>query len=222
MLQFMHILFIGNSYTFYNEVPAQVVAFGTEAKRRISEARVVEGGASWTDHIGRLGALEAMERGVFSHVVLQNRSHSALLEEEAFHRDGDILAKAVRELDAQPVFYQTWAWHEEHPCYQDGWSGRSKEGWHAKVEKAYASIAARHGANVAPVGAAWLRALREYPELRLHDEDNQHASPLGSYLAACVLAETLGLGDIQTFSFAPSDVDPEAAKVLRQVAHQMF
>ena len=42
-------------------------------------------------------------------------------------------------------------------------------------------------APVAPVGMAWEKALTHRPDLSLWRADHVHATPQGTYLAACVL-----------------------------------
>jgi hypothetical protein len=55
----------------------------------------------------------------------------------------------------------------------------------------YKKLQARLGCQMAPVGVAWKSAFAEIEGLRLHDDDNRHANPAGTYLAACVFYATI-------------------------------
>src|SRR5436305_975756 len=47
------------------------------------------------------------------------------------------------------------------------------------------------GLTVAPVGMAWAKVRETDPGMALHLPDGSHPTPTGSYLAACVLADTI-------------------------------
>ena len=54
------------------------------------------------------------------------------------------------------------------------------------ITEAYTAIAKELGAMVVPVGVAWQTFLRRHAHPVLHDRDDSHPTPAGSYLAACV------------------------------------
>lgn len=51
----------------------------------------------------------------------------------------------------------------------------------------YISIAGELDDLLIPAGVAFMRCAGPYPEVELWDEDGQHPSPVGTYLAACIL-----------------------------------
>jgi hypothetical protein len=59
------------------------------------------------------------------------------------------------------------------------------------LARSYEGIAKELGARVAPAGRAWDEARRQLPDVPLHAKDGSHATPAGSYLAACVIFRTL-------------------------------
>lgn len=216
----MDALFLGNSYTFYNDVPGQVAAMAQERGVELRPEAIVEGGADWSAHATRLGGLERIAAGP-DVVILQGRSTDPLLEPGRFERYGRLLGEAAIAAGARVVLFQTWAWAPDHDAYRRRWSGRSPEAWLAKVREAYDGLARDLGATVAPVGEAWARARREHPSLDLHDADRHHASPLGSHLAACVLLRTLTSIDPREVGARPPEVGEEESRTLKSIAGKL-
>jgi hypothetical protein len=95
------------------------------------------------------------------------------------------------------------------------------------LDRAYLDIADELKAEVAPVGMAWKKALAADPSLILHQADNSHPNPKGSYLAACVLYATLldktpvGLtGEIKKRGRVLVQIAPDEARRLQKIAWQ--
>ena len=214
----MRALFLGNSYTFYNDVPGQVRALAAEAGIAMVVDQVVEGGADWSLHAGRLGGLERIREEPWDVVVLQGRSTDPLLKRRRFREYGQLLAEAAQKHGARVLLYQTWAWAEDHPSYAHRWTKRSPDAWLEVVRAQYIELARTLSVEIAPVGDAWALASQRHPELDLHDEDRHHASPLGSHLAACVLARTITRCDLRRLRWHPDEVPDAAATRLREIA----
>ena len=213
----MRVLFVGNSYTFYEDVPAQVAALAAEGGQTIQHDRVVEGGADWEKHWRALGAPQRIAEG-WDVVVLQSRSTDPLLKPRRFHRFGRRLADAAKATRAQVVLYQTWAWAADHPAYRQRWSRHRPEAWLAVVRRHHLRLARAVDATLAPVGEAWARSLGAHPELDLHEADRHHASPLGAHLAAAVLLATLTRLDPRRLRWRPADVPATSSATLKAVA----
>ena len=77
----------------------------------------------------------------------------------------------------------------------------------------YINIASELDALLAPAGIAFMRCSSEYPEIELWDEDGNHPSPAGTYLAACVLYQVL-------YDQSPSELD-YTAELDRQTASKL-
>ncbi|MCG8469519.1 MAG: hypothetical protein MJB57_15155 [Gemmatimonadetes bacterium] len=176
----VRVLFIGNSYTYVNELPKQIVrlAASADAARPMFVNQVTPGGATlernWND--GR--ARRLIRLGGWTHVVLQEQSARPIDDPETFLEYARLFDREIDRVGAETVLYLTWA-REHRPASQD------------TLTAAYRAVAAELGATVAPVGVAWTEALAEDPDLELHHEDRSHPGPLGSYLAASVFYATL-------------------------------
>lgn len=178
------ILFLGNSYTYVNDLPAVLTRLAASPRSpvRFETGMLAPPGQTWEGHDADPQAATLIAQG-WDDVVLQDQS------EQAWSVDGIKpalvhLAEAITASGARPVLYMTWARAPR----------RGAEARELAQMMALARYYERHGevtgAVVAPVGRAWERALRD-PAMTLHDPDGSHPSPVGTYLAACVLYATL-------------------------------
>ena len=109
----MRVLFIGNSFTYVNDLPDMVkhlLACETTA--------VVRGGAYLRDFCNPAdelhGKLEgALLQGPWDYAVIQEQSFNAVGNREDFFKHAGILCARVRKAGAKPVLYSTWAYKED-------------------------------------------------------------------------------------------------------------
>lgn len=210
-------LFLGNSYTFYHDVPGQVVALLGEAGFTVEAERVAEGGATLESLVETHGALDYIARGDYSAVVIQEQSSGPLHDRVRFANNAERLAHQVTQTGAQLYWYQTWPRAEGSEVYQSAWSGGSPAEMNRRVAHAYREMAQRVGGQVVPVGDAFLRVMSERPELALHVDDLHHATPLGGHLSALVFARVMGSMDVRTSAYCPEGVTQEDGAYLREV-----
>jgi photosystem II stability/assembly factor-like uncharacterized protein/lysophospholipase L1-like esterase len=185
----LRVLFIGNSYTYFNDLPGLVasLARGARPSRAVHTEMVAQPGASLRDHWLDGAALAAIRRTRWDAVVLQEQSMLGVMlvhgrptvnDPDQFHAFGRRFIREITAAGATPVLYLTWA-RRPTPDTQD------------RLTRAYAALAAATGARLAPVGVAWQQARAQRPALELFDPDGTHPSPAGSYLAAATLLATI-------------------------------
>ena len=185
----LSVLFIGNSYTWFNNLPHLVEALAKSAHEPRLRTRMVVGpGATLKSHWDAGAALEAVQSEKWDYVILQDQSSLGLpvtvskgkgqFNPRLFHEFARRFDAAIRPTGAKTLFFLTWA-RADSLEDQDG------------LTEAYRQIATELADGIAPVGLAWKTALEERPALLLHQGDLSHPSPAGSYLAACVLYSVL-------------------------------
>lgn len=181
------ILFVGNSYTYFNNLPAVLARLANSRQPGSVETEmVVIGGATLKDLWEKGDALKAIRQGHWTYVVLQEQSTlgqvpgglAGINDPATFYEYARRFDAEIRKAGAKTAFYMTWA-RQTAPQNQ------------AKLTAAYTSIARELGATLVPVGEAWQAALRQDPSLALHQADHSHPTPAGTYLAACVFYATL-------------------------------
>jgi hypothetical protein len=186
----LRVLFIGNSYTYFNNLPELLRAVAASQKDgpRIETEASLSGGKSLQWHWENSRALEAIRRGGWDFVVLQEHSLLGRLPGEGaqpaigdptsyfdFAKKFDAEIKAV---GARTVLYATWA-REGYPEQQ------------RRLDDAFTQLARQVNAVIVPAGLAWTIAKIEAPELRLHMPDRSHPTMTGSYLHALLFYRCL-------------------------------
>ncbi len=176
----MKILFIGNSFTYYNDMPSILSGMlGEEHEVR----SVTKGGYYLSRHLDdddALGglAIKTLSEWDYDYVVLQEQSFCPIEDNERFMRGVIGLSKYIRE-GAKPVMYATWA-------YRDGSEKLSKTGlgyreMRDKLQEAYFTAGEAIGADTLPVGMLMHRMIALHPETDfLNEKDNYHPSRAGS------------------------------------------
>lgn len=170
----LRILWIGNSYSYVNDLPALVTSMATAAKQSRLPAitAVLTGSATLKEHAARADLPAIIGRG-WDVVILQEQSTTPLTAPDSMFRYGFQLGTAAKAAGAQVVLFETWPRGDAVPTL-------------SAINAAYATLATALGARVAPVGQAWGRLLGSRPDLQLYQDDLSHPSAIGTYLAACV------------------------------------
>jgi hypothetical protein len=199
------VLFIGNSFTARNNLPALIATIAEQSGHQIDHQLISAGGASLRRHWNAGEARGAIQAGQLDVVVLQEQSTLPIKNRPRMHENVRLFDPIIRESGARTALYMTWA-REHAPQTQQ------------TLTEAYTSIAEEVGAILVPVGVAWKRCLREQECPPLFDTDGSHPSMAGSYLAACVFAAALCGGDVLDAAPATAKLDEPTAKFLARVA----
>ena len=199
----LRILFVGNSYLYYNDSLHNHVGRIAEELQpalidKLEYKSSTIGGASLDHHPiehlltpGRIGVDEP-----FEWVVLQGGSAEPL---SARRRAGFVetvteFDRLIKRRGGQTALLMTQAYVAPH--------ARVEEGQQAVIASAYAEAAAVTGARVIPVGLAFELSYTRRPDLALHMEfDGSHPSLYGTYLAACVVYLTLYRGSLEGLQY---------------------
>jgi hypothetical protein len=181
----LRILFIGNSLTYANDLPATVQQLGhSDPNRAVVVSSVAEGGFSLEDHWNRGDAQRAIASARWDLVVLQ-QGPSALPESRVNLIDyATRFAGEIRTIGARPALYMVWP-------------GLDREAEWSAVSASYTAAAEAVNGLLLPAGEA-LRAVRAgTPSISLFEPDGFHPSVAGTYGAALVIyARAAGVSPI--------------------------
>ena len=175
----IHVLFIGNSFTYVNDLPKMVAELAKAGKQRpLRYDQEAPGGCTLEKHWKDGKALVKIQSRQWDFVVLQDQSQAALLQRESMFDYGKKLNAEITKNGSKTILYMTWALQNQ-PDDQ------------STITKAYQELGKELKAKVAPVGNAWEMALKADQYLVLHDPDKKHPAATGTYLAACVFYATI-------------------------------
>lgn len=203
----IRLLFIGNSYTDYNDMPSILVDLSRTSKDSclIETQAVTFGGATLQAHWESGEALKALSNGIWDYVVLQEQSTLPIQDPAKMYQYVRLFDERIGSCGARTMLYLTWA------------RGDAPETQGA-LSKAYCTIADEIGAVVVPVGPAW-QAAGAQTELTLYDDDRSHPTFAGSYLAACVFYSVImGKGPTRLVAELQGEISNEHMIYLHNVA----
>ncbi|MEH2289837.1 SGNH/GDSL hydrolase family protein [Nostoc sp.] len=173
--QAIRVLFIGNSYTYFNDLPwlTQQLAASAKESKKLETEMIVVGGATLKNHWKRGKALRLLKAKHWDYVVLQEQSTLPITNPKEMYKYATLFDTEIKRVNSQTVFYLTWAKQNKPETQQI-------------LTDAYISIAKELNAKVAPVGIAWQKIQEANVKLNLYTSDQSHPSPIGSYIAGCV------------------------------------
>jgi len=224
----LSVLFIGNSYTFYYDMPRLLTQIAGSAGCKLDVSWATNGGYQLSLHAQDPTTIDAIHQRPWDVVVLQNQSQEpAFLPEEVRERSlpsVQLLANEVYATHprAQILFYSTWGRRggDKANCnYNPGVC--TFDGHTEAVETGYSLYAEAVGGDLARVGRAFQFVARDeaasVPFADLYDRDGSHPSLFGAYLTASVFFYQLTGVTPEGHAF-PSALLPEEAAYLQQIA----
>jgi hypothetical protein len=217
----LKVLFIGNSYTYFNSLPQLVADLFKDSGEPIVVDSITQGGAWLQNHFDNPSTLEAIETGGWTHVVLQEQSTLPVIASGTFVFASADLSEVIHGADAMPVFFETWARVEGNSLYETDLAGFTPATMQEELRFRYQLAATNNNGIYAPVGDAWEVSLAEHPTIALHSGDGSHPAITGSFLAACVFYEVLTGNDVTASNWKPDAISEEDAAALRSVAHEV-
>jgi hypothetical protein len=150
------VLFLGNSLTYFNEMPRMTARLGANQNPPLLVDAVTQSGASLEDLWFRTDAVKRIWQSHWDYVIIQERSGSAAMDRgELFHEYLRRFADEARKSGARPLLFMTW-----YPGNEDF----------------FKAAARRANVRLLPVGKAWKSEF---------DWDGTHPNTAGSYLIAC-------------------------------------
>lgn len=193
------IMFIGNSFSFYNNgihnhLGGLVRSAGDWSRAYRFRLNTLSGGRLH-EHSTQLSNIVNAKDANWDTIVLQPHSNEAITRKRksAFQRALSEHINVIRNANMEPLLFMTWAYKGDSAMHQE-------------LLKAYTESAAKHKMRLIPVGIAFDTAQRSLPDIDLYvpdvlsvDENGQltyksdikHPSLAGSYLAACVFYAAL-------------------------------
>lgn len=207
------VLFVGNSFTYSNDLPAivEALAAATGQKPFVHES-VVYGGYSLEDHWNDGQAMSAIGKGGWEIVVMQH-GPSAWDGRPTMYEYAPRFAKEIRRVGARPGFYMVWP--------EKGRLGTDLD----RCSETYRTAAEMVDGLLFPGGEAWREAWKLDPDLPLYSFDELHPSKTGSYLVALVMYEQIykkspmGLpSELKLRGGSKISIPAKQAKLLQQAA----
>ena len=188
----MKILFIGNSYTYFNDLPSTFAEICKKNGYEIEADSVTAGGYTLAHFVSQnneygIRAQNLLKTVKYDYVVLQEQSVRPAEHPETFYNSVRELAALIRENGAKLVLYETWARADGSETLDAlGWSHDTMR---EKLKKAYENAAKENNAILVYAGERFDEAYKAGEPV--YDPDKSHPSPTGTKIVAEEFFRTL-------------------------------
>lgn len=181
------IIFVGNSFTFYWNLPSQFEKMALEQNLPWEVSQSTAGGASLRDHWKgnkNLKTKEILTKTTFDRVIFQDYSSYPInnIDTTEYY-----FSKLKTLLSPKTNVYLFATWIYPNFPFNGTISDNSKD-----IESNLSAISEQYSnVEIIPVGRAFDLFSSKYPEIKLLTDDAKHPSHNGTYLAACVFYASL-------------------------------
>ena len=191
--QEIRVLFIGNSLTYFNDLPEIVQGMADDAGLNVYHEVVANPNWSLEEHwnAGIVTTIREMQPDL---VVMQQGPSTLDSSREHLVHWTSLIAPVVREVGGEPGLFMVWPVKER----------RAED--LARVRTSYRAAAAAVDGFFVPAGDAWGHLWTSHPELYIYMPDGLHPLYLGSLIAAQALAAVL-------FDLDPSELTDPSGEV---------
>ena len=175
----MTVLFIGNSHTYFNDMPhlfAEMCKSLTGEQAEVTMLAYSNRKLDW--HCEEYFSVRfALLYGQYDYCVIQQFGHPIPPIEET-EPPLEKLISLCERVGTKPVLYMTWAKRDEPENA-------------ALISEIYRTLAEKYRAMLIPMAETFEALRTEHPEIDLYWHDGSHASPYGDYLIAASMAALL-------------------------------
>jgi len=211
------ILLLGNSRTYFNDLPRLVraVADSADDPQKFQITMHALGGASFKSHWEN-AATQKLLREEWDDVILQSESWAQVepATDADFQRYGEQLIALAKANSRNVRLVINWGYGPELYGDRDP-SGMQRASYRGKIESSTRWLGNRSKARVIDVQNAWQSYSSRHPEIALTSDGN-HPTMAGSYLYALALYENLSQGGIERVTYLPPGIERAAADSIKR------
>jgi PKD repeat protein len=196
----LSVLFLGNSYSSYNNLPQLVQSLSSSAGKTLIIDSNMPGGFTMSGHTNDATTFSKISQGNWDYVILQEQSQMPTID---FYRYNDMypamtsLKSLIEQYNpcAKIITYMTWG--RQYGGQQCGPGATycspvfvDFNHMQDSLTSAYLEISEQLNIQCAPVGLTWQNILND-TTLILHSNDNSHPNIDGSYVAALTIYSSI-------------------------------
>lgn len=212
------VLFLGNSYTYVNDLPTMLAEIAKSAGDTLIFDINAPGGHSIGNHSLNSVSLSKIMAGNWDFVVLQGQSYELAsttpeISPYPYARKLDSLINQYNDC-AETVYYMTWGRKngDAASCPSIPYLC-TYEKMDSVIHNNYRWLTDTTNAILSPVGAVWRSIRKNYPTIELYQSDESHPSVAGTYAGACSFYTTLYRKDPSLITYNPGISATEATQI---------
>jgi hypothetical protein len=209
-----HVLFVGNSLTYTNDLPATVAAIAAAAGDTIRVAMEAGADLALIDHLtGGTSAVARIAQGGWEYVVLQQGPTPAGICRDSLVLWTKLFDAHIRAVGAKSALLMVWPIIGVGPPIDD-------------VRISFQMAAQAVNGVFLPAGEAWRAALTADATIPVYGADGFHPSAIGTFLTALVIYERVtghdprSLGPLAFSNGRPLALPEPTIRILQSAAHE--
>jgi hypothetical protein len=224
----LRVLFVGNSYTYYNSMPQTVASLAAASGDHLIFSSSAVGGYTLQQHSADANTKALIAQGNWDFVSLQEQSQYPSFPDNQvqagvvpFAKRLDSLIK-VADTCTKTVFFMTWGRKNGDQLNCASFPPVcTYQGMDSLLQLRYTMLADSNNAVLNPVAKVWRHIRNNYPAIDLYDADESHPSAKGSFAIATafytVLFKKNPVGNTFNGGLASSE-----ANIIKQVVNEVI
>ncbi len=184
----MNVLFIGNSYTLMNSMPDIFQRLCESKGVKINVVMDAKANHTFRMHCDRKELFKTIKSKKWDYVVMQGFSRELSFDPGTIDSASipyfQQIADSVYAMNkcTNILLYETWGYRNGFPIRPDI---NTYDKMQKKIEEGYKYLSTTYHLPIVPVGNVFRELRKNYPDINLYVEDNQHPTFAGSYASAC-------------------------------------
>lgn len=221
--QELNVLFIGNSYTHYNNMPKIFEYLAKSKGKNVYADSIAVSGSTLKQHTERPSTYKKIKARNWDVVFIQGFSRelaqdSLTVATETIPYVRMIVDSLQKYSPCSSIyFYMTWG-------YADGYALEEYNNTYDKmqenVKRGYFQMSRHFHFPIAPVGMVWQQVREQHPEINLYVTDKEHPNPSGSFVAACTFYASI-FKESPVGGSAPSKVSSAVVAPIERMAEKV-
>ena len=218
-------LFIGNSYTYVNDLPQLISGIASSFGDTLNYDTSTPGGSTFNAHSTNSTTLTKISQQQWDYVILQAQSQEPSFSPgqvaSQTYPYAAILVDSIESNSSctEAIFFMTWG-----RKYGDQMNCAAYPpictylGMQQRLRESYLDMTLNHNATCSPVGMSWKESIAQDSTINLYTSDNSHPSIYGSYLAACTFYATIFKESPIGSTYIPNGIGHGTAVFLQTIA----
>jgi PKD domain len=224
-----NVLFIGNSYVAYNDLPNTFKSICTSMGDSVVVDAHNPGGFSFAAHCTDATTISKIQQGNWDYVILQGQSQEPSFspgqvqtQTLPFAKKLDSLVKTYNSC-AEVIFYMTWG-----RKYGDASNCANYPpictyaGMQQRLRESYVLMAVDNASTVCPAGVVWRQVRDTDSTIELYNPDLSHPSVAGTYLVACSFYASIFHKQFTNTTFISNGVSNADATIIQNATSQII
>ncbi|WP_347172566.1 DUF4886 domain-containing protein [Polaribacter uvawellassae] len=215
-----NVLFIGNSQTFYNDLPALTSNIAASLGDVLNYEESTIPSFSLKQHLNKPETMNKIRKGGWEYVILQERSSLPALWDSFVEENVYPYLQQMKDfiLEHNPcakiVLYHTWGYKQGYQNYCSTYPNLCDyNGMDDELQKRFKEMQTKFNAIISPVGPVWRNIRNSFPDIELFDPDNTHPSLKGSFTGALTFYTIIFEKDASSSTYNPGIPNLEVTKI---------